>query len=165
MPNNLCQAYSWVYIIPEQVCMERRGKKAEKGNVLTPSNFLLSAAPEISFSWNYFLPQWYRACKACWDPLSIFRRPQSERREGVNPKIPKCIFPFTWSIAEALHLQKSSTITFLLLWPITKIIVSSTLSSWNEKRAKQNDAIINHQAETAKKGQDSDFIKGYVLCH
>lgn len=99
MANNLCQAYLWVYIIPVQVGMDRRGKKLKKEMYWhLPAFFCLLL--QRPFSWNYFLPQWDRACKACWDPLSIFRRPQLEsEKEGGNPKIPKCIF--------SIHLIRS----------------------------------------------------------
>lgn len=54
-----------------------------------------------------------------------------------------------------------------LLGLISNIIVSGTLSRWNEKGALYGEAIINHLAQTerGKECEDSDFIKDYVLCH
>lgn len=137
----------WVFIIPAGVYyMQKERERIEKA----PASFYLwlqrSLSPEIT---------------SCHSDIGLaglvgIHNPSSgahshRERESEKNQFLSTFHHWFWSIAKALHLQKSSTITFLLLWPITKIIVSSTLSSWNEKRAKQNDAIINHGAETAKK--------------
>lgn len=104
-----------------------------------------------------------------YNPSSEARSQQGWGEREWKPQFWRTFQHWFWSIAKVLHLQKSSAITFLLLWPITKIIVSSTLSSRNEKRAKakwcHHKSRHGDSTKGEEKGQDSDFIKGYVLCH
>lgn len=108
-----------------------------KKNKNKVQNSKLCSICSCPFSWNYFSPQWYRTHTAQWDIQSIFRSPSSQREEERTKKFLSTLHHWFWSPAKAFTCR-IPTLTFLLLRPITKIIVSSTLSKlkWKEGKAK-----------------------------